>query len=392
MERYKLAVVLTHPIQYHVPVFRALARDPRVDLTVYYCCELGATEQRDPEFGTVFKWDIPLLEGYRHVFLRNWSRRPRPSFLGCVNPGIIGELRRERFDAVLVYGYSVLTAWLAFLGGWLTRTPVFLRGVTHLLDDKPLHRRLAKRLLLTPLFRTMSICLYVGNHNREYYRAYGVPDEKLVHAPHVVSNEFFARHRERLRPRRGEVREAFGIGDDAPVILLPAKLVPWKNPLVLLEAFRRVRRKHRCHLLYAGDGAEREKIERRVREQEIPDVVIAGFLNQTEMPKAYVAADVLCLPSQRETWGLVVNEGMNFDLPVVISHRVGCSTDLVRHGDNGFIVDSVDALERALEELVCDPEKREVMGARSRKRIEGWGVSECAEGIVEGLRRVRGEA
>src|SRR3990172_7079616 len=90
-------------------------------------------------------------------------------------------------------------------------------------------------------------------------------------------------------------------------------------------------------------------------------VRIAGFLNQSELPAAYAAADVFVLPSAfHETWGLVVNEAMNFDLPVVVSDKVGCGADLIEPGRNGFIVphDDTAQLAEAIGRLVGDAEMR----------------------------------
>jgi glycosyltransferase involved in cell wall biosynthesis len=58
---------------------------------------------------------------------------------------------------------------------------------------------------------------------------------------------------------------------------------------------------------------------------------ITGFLNQTEIPAAYVAADCLVLPSDAgETWGLVVNEALACGLPAIVSDRCGCAEDLAQ--------------------------------------------------------------
>jgi glycosyltransferase involved in cell wall biosynthesis len=117
----------------------------------------------------------------------------------------------------------------------------------------------------------------------------------------------------------------------------------------------------------------------------MPDVHFAGFLNQGELPEAYAAADVFVLPSRlHETWGLVVNEAMNFALPVVVSDKVGCAADLVRNGANGFVVehDVTGALAQAIETLVDDAPLRARFGAMSRKIVERFSIEACADGIV----------
>jgi len=66
---WKLAVVISHPIQYWVPVYRALAELSNIDIKVFYVAENGAYEYYDTEFAQTIKWDIPLTEGYDYEFL-----------------------------------------------------------------------------------------------------------------------------------------------------------------------------------------------------------------------------------------------------------------------------------------------------------------------------------
>ena len=62
-----------------------------------------------------------------------------------------------------------------------------------------------------------------------------------------------------------------------------------------------------------------------------------GFLNQSQLPSAYCAADLFVLPSLFEPFGLVVNEAMLCGLPVAVSDRVGARFDLVRPDENGYV-------------------------------------------------------
>jgi hypothetical protein len=73
--KYRLAILQSHPIQYFSPLFRRIAQEPDIDLTVYYCSHQGSREYRDPGFGTSFKWDTPILEGYQYRFLPNLQKK-----------------------------------------------------------------------------------------------------------------------------------------------------------------------------------------------------------------------------------------------------------------------------------------------------------------------------
>jgi glycosyltransferase involved in cell wall biosynthesis len=392
----RLAALLTHPIQYFAPLFRTLAAQPGLELTVYYGSRRGAVPLVDPSFGKAYAWDIPLLDGYRYKFLPGLfgevdNALPTPR----LNPSIVNEITPRRYDAVWVHGYTGNTCWLAILTALMKRVPVLIRGDSHLrVDPRSAAKEYAKYLALRGLFSRLAGFLYVGTLNKTYYQHYGVPESRLFWCPYTVDNAFFRYHAEALAPQRHQLRAMWGIDDNRPVILFAGKLAAVKQLPLLLEAYRRVRQRRRCALLMAGDGPLRGELESEIRRSAIPDVRITGFLNQTEIPKAYVAADLLVLPSRAEGWGLVVNEAMNFSLPIIVSDRVGCGPDLVQPEVNGEVFEhnSTEALEAVLERFLAQPEQLPELGRASLQRIQQWGLPETAKGVLEALNAVVGKA
>lgn len=135
-----------------------------------------------------------------------------------------------------------------------------------------------------------------------------------------------------------------------------------------------------------GDGKLLPELKVYAETNQIPDVHWTGFLNQTEIPRAYTAADIFVLPSAyEETWGLVVNEAMNFKLAVVVSDKVGCAPDLVHEGINGYVFPSGDhaKLAEALDPLVASEDLRCRYGEQSLRIVAGYSIENCATQIVE---------
>ncbi len=140
-----------------------------------------------------------------------------------------------------------------------------------------------------------------------------------------------------------------------------------------------------CTLLVVGSGECEAEMRAQIERMQIPDVFLAGFLNQSQVAKAYACADAFTLLSkEHETFGLVVNEAMNFGLPLVLSDKVGSGADLLSDGLNGYRVLStdVDPAAARLEALAADPELRTQMGAQSFKRIQDWTGERGAQGVV----------
>ena len=381
----RVAHLVSHPIQYFAPLYRELARRPDIDLTVYFYSDATAREFYDAGFGRAVRWDVPLLEGYRARICRSAAMGDLPGgFFGRPHGDIVREIGVGRYDVVWAHGYAHLTTWLALGAARARGAGLLIRDEQTLLHGRPWYKRAAKQVLLRALF-SQAWGLYIGEQSRRYFERYGVPPSRLVAARYCVDNRFFQERALELGARRPEIRAGLGITDDAPVLLFCGKLVEKKQPLLLLEAFERMQRRHRCWLLIAGDGPLRPAAHDLVARRRIPRVLMPGFLNQTELPAAYTATDIFVLPSARhETWGLVVNEAMNFALPIIVSDKVGCAEDLVRPRWNGLVVShrDVDALADAMATLVADRDLRRDFGARSLKLVGEYSVEACADGIV----------
>lgn len=385
----KLAILNTHPIQYFAPLHRRLAQEADLDLTVYFCSHQGAEEYIDVGFGQRLKWDIPLLDGYKHVFLKNLRRRDRVGgFWSLINLGIIKELRRNRYHALLINGHNHATYLIAMAAAKVLGIPVFMRCETHLgLTRSPL-KRLVRKPLMSFLYNWLcTACLPIGTRNEEFYLAHGVDPARLFTVPYAVDNAFF----EKTDPTtdgRAELRAELGIAPDRPLVLFASKLTRRKRAMDLLVAFHSVRQRGTDAVLaFVGSGDQEATLKEYVRTQEIPDVHFLGFRNQSELPGLYAAADIFVLPADNEPWGLIINEVMCAGLPVIATSEIGAVSDLVKHGENGFTYDAgdIDALTDHLARLLQEPATRASMGKASRRIIAGWDHERCVLGIKQAL-------
>jgi glycosyltransferase involved in cell wall biosynthesis len=382
------------PVYYNVPLYRALASDPRISFQAIFSSN-GGIRPYDSGYGKAFSWDVDALAGYESRFLRKAETNPiHGRFWEISDRDIVSELTRARFEVLWLFGYNYLTPNMAVAAQRLLRKPILFREEQTTLHPRPLARTLVKEVALRALF-SQGAAVYISSENRRWFEHYGVPPERLFFSPYAVDNDRFRADAERLQPQRNQLRERFGVTDpDLPIILTVSRLLPKKQPLYLLEAFRKVRARHKCALVVVGTGEEEGPMRAKVAAEGIPDVHFAGFLNQTEVSEAYVSADIFTLLSlQHETFGLVTNEAMNFGLPVVLSDKVGCSSDLVIPGGNGFRVSAHDSDDAAvaLAILVEDRDLRRRMGAKSRERIAPWNGTRAAQGVVQGIRYLVGE-
>ncbi len=356
-----LAIVTSHPIQYQAPLWRELARAGDVPFAVWFLSPHGVRDSYDRGFGRTFAWDVDLLEGYPHRFLDVQAGWRLDRFNGVrLQHRWSEEFRAHHVSALWVEGWRFRALWQAVAAARAEGRQIWLRGENPDLQPEPWLRRLWKRPLLQSLFRKVDAFLCIGSANRRFYRGYGIEDRRLFAAPYCVDNARFAAAAAELRPRRQELRARWGIASNAFCVLFCGKLIPKKRPLDLVEAAQRLPEAggRPWHLLFAGDGELAPLLRDRLAASGAPRSTLTGFLNQSELPSAYAAADCLVLPSDHgETWGLVVNEALAAGLPVVVSDRCGCAEDLAAPLGAGFCYPCGDtaALARAVAGIALQP-------------------------------------
>jgi glycosyltransferase involved in cell wall biosynthesis len=388
-KRTKLAVVSTHPIQYHSAWFRAMASRPELDLHVYYCHQATPREQAGAGFGVEFDWDVPMLEGYPYSFLENVAASPgHGRFGGFDTPEIKGIIRRREYDAVLVNGWHYKSAWQAICACWKSKVKVMVRGDSHLHTPRSIAKQAVKSFTYRRFIPRFDACLAVGQWSREYFLHYGARPERIFLVPHAIDSRRFQMEAECLESQRPELRKEKELDENAIVFMFSGKFIAKKRPLDFVCAIERaVRRNPRIQGLMVGDGPLRIQCEDLVRERSTP-IRFTGFLNQSQIIKAYVASDALVLPSDGgETWGVVVNEAMACARPCIVSDKVGCGPDLVIPKKTGsiFPLGDVEALAELMLEFSGDPKRMISMGTDAHSRSTNYSVETAVEGIIESL-------
>lgn len=382
----RVLAVATHPIQYQVPWFRALAQE--IDFTVLFVQQPNA-KQQGKGFGVAFEWDVPMLEGY------HWERVPDvrgssglDGFFASRIAHPLALLRKQDPDVLLLTGWHAWPLVQMLIAASWAGIPVIMRGESNALRRRPWYVRALHRLLLG----RCATYLPIGRASRDFYRSYGIAEDRLFDTPYFVDNARFAGSAADALPRRAELRARWSIPADTVCFCYAGKLEPKKRITDLLEALRiAMARRVRLHLLVVGAGELMEEAQALVARHGL-SVTFAGFLNQSEIPCAYVAADCLVLPSDYgETWGLVVNEAMACGRPAIVSDRVGCAPDLVTDGVTGWVFPFADttALAQRLVDAANDPQRLRTLGEHARARVlEGYSVERSVAGALRAIDHV----
>lgn len=162
-----------------------------------------------------------------------------------------------------------------------------------------------------------------------------------------------------------------------------------KNLELLITAFHKAKNNNpnasQWGLKLVGDGPEMHHLKDLVQNLQLNNVDFTGGYPWYEVPRFFAQASVAVLPSLSEPWGLVVNEAMICELPVIVSDRCGCAPDLVKTGENGFIfsAESEKELTDHLNYFMDSPQHISIMGMRSSEIVRNFSVDQVAQQMAD---------
>jgi glycosyltransferase involved in cell wall biosynthesis len=376
----KILIFATHPIQYQVPIYRELSK--KYELKVIYLLEQTKKGHADAGFGVEFEWDIPLLDGYKHEYLKNHSKEPSSSSYN----GIVLNLKEldklminENPAAVLINGWFPKGLKQIINYCHKNKIKTICRGDSTLLMPGNPIKKAIKEIYIRTILRKVNAFLYVGNENKKYYKHYGVTEKQLYPGLHCINTPFFKDNFNKATAKPFN-KEKIKVG-------FAGKFIDIKDPNLLLRAVSKSKYKESIELQFIGDGPLKESIINETARLSLT-INFLGFLNQTEIvEKGYVLLDFLVLPSKSETWGLVVNEVMTGAIPCIVSDKVGCHSDLIVNNETGFVFKTGDdsdlssKIDLLIEKFILnDNVKTKVL-----KHINKYSLTETVKGYQSAI-------
>jgi len=259
-----------------------------------------------------------------------------------------------------------------------------VRSDSHLRTQRSFTRHTAKWPLYRWFIPKLDACLAAGQWSRDYFLHYGASADRVFIVPHVVDTDYFRWEGKKLKPQRLSLRANWGVDSDSIVFLFAGKFTEIKRPLDFVRAVGYAARNGTpIKGLMVGDGPLRAACEQFARANDFP-ICFADFLNQSQIAKAYVAADVLVLPSSAETWGVVVNEAMACGLPCIVSDRVGCGPDMIVCGQTGHIfpMGDVASLAGLMHSIEANRELLALMSQQATSKAANYSLSVGVESVV----------
>ncbi len=222
----------------------------------------------------------------------------------------------------------------------------------------------------------------------DYFSAYGATKDKLRSYPFTSQREEdIIKSAALLKGDKQKLREKLNMHEEKIVLSVGRfsyRAGYGKGYDILMKVAEQSSRDIGFYVV--GDAPTQEFVAWK-KDKNLTNVHFISFQGKEALAEYYAAADVFVLLTRGDTWGLVVNEAMSFGLPVITTDKCVAGLELIRNGENGYIVSlsDVTTIKSQLDELLYDPQKREEMGNNNLELIKSYTIENMATTIYEYL-------
>ena len=339
----KIAIITTHPIQYQIPLFKNLIKK-NILCDVFFGSKHGfKSAEKDKELDVKFNWEIGKnsFDGYRAFFSKDQNKSIYSFNLSFKN--LEKYLKKNDYDALLFFGWNKLIYLKAFFLAKKLGIKTILRVETNLEKEIFFIKKIVKYLTLRIFFRFIDYFLYIGTLNKKFYQKLNVPNKKLYYAPYFINHNFF-----KSKLNKNSLKKKYNL-NSKKIILFVGKFIERKRPLDFIKLAKYFKDNDNIKFVMIGSGKLIYNCKNFIKTNNLKNVSILGFHNQDALREIYNISDILILPSEYDTWGLVINEAMSAGLSVISTTQCGASFDLIKNKNTGFVYDkknSIDLLKK----------------------------------------------
>lgn len=321
----KVLIVFNHPAPYKISFFNELSKS--IDLTVIF--ERVKERDRSKLFYSEKKCDFKV-EKINGISFGNEN---------YYSNDVVKHLKKNKYDLIIMNGYSTIAEMKAirYLRKHNMKYVMYINGGI-IKTNEPKW----KKNLKTKYLSNASYYFSPDNRSNKYLEYYGADPKVILNYPYstIHENEIVSSRltKEQIENKRKE------LGYECKNLYVSCgQLIKRKNYFELIKVWKD--QPNDNLLLIIGDGKEETKYEEYIKENNMTNVKIVGFLPRKSIFEIYQISDAFVFSSHEDIYGHVINEALSQGIPVISTPNVNASQHLIKNGVNGYIINSIDSDE-----------------------------------------------
>lgn len=206
-----------------------------------------------------------------------------------------------------------------------------------------------------------------------------IPPDKIIVIPNAVNHEKF-----QVKVDSGRIKEKYGIHPLAPLILFIGRLVNQKGPDILVDAIPKILSKRRdAKFIFIGKGGMRQHLQNRVTEFRVEWATrFTGWLPFPALIELLNSADIVCIPSRNEPFGVVLLEAWAAGKPVIASDVGGLGENIENFVDGIKVYRNPDSVAWGINFLLNNPDLMKQISENCKKKVEKFNWTNVAKQLV----------
>jgi glycosyltransferase involved in cell wall biosynthesis len=363
----KVLCLYNIPSPYRVEFCNALAKDVSLDVVF----ERKVASDRNTAWfnSTKKKFNAYFLNGMR------FGNEQALSF------GIFRFLKINKYDLIIIGGYSTPTSMLAILYMKIIKMRYVLNADGAFIKPDTNIKRKIKTFFIKNAFAWLS----TGKNTSDYFKHYGADKSNIFEYPFSSISKSNMPIKVCAIDEKKSIRKELNISEDKVVVTV-GQFIKRKGFDILLASWQNM--KENCGLYIIGDTPTDEYLK-LVEDLNLKNVHFLPFMSKEKLTQHYRASDLFVLPTREDIWGLVIGEAMAQGLAIITTDQCNAGLALVDQ-TCGFITPTEDtgALNHALIKILTDDELAKSMGKNSFEKISEYTIENMATKHVEIFKKI----
>ena len=331
-------------------------------------CELTALFETDASTERSEEWKKYCFDTFEGIILK--GRRMSADTAFC--PEIVKHLQKGLYDIVVLTVLASPTALLAAYTLQHRKIPYYYEGDGGFAGQASGVKATLKRYII----RAAEKCLSSSKEFDRYCITYGAKPENIIRYPFTSVKKADCLTEKLTAEEKKQWKEEFGVAEECAIISV-GQFIPRKGMDLLLHCCKDLPENTGVYIV---GGTPPQEYLAICEENHLQNVHFLNFMPKDRLMKFFRAMDIFALFTREDIWGLVINEAMAAGLPVISTDRCIAALELIRNGEEGYIVVNEDReqMKKALLALTESSERREEMSARAIDRIQSYTIENMA--------------
>lgn len=364
---HKVLIVFNHPAPYKVKLFNELSK--YVDLTVIF--ERDSASDRNESF----------YEEKEYNFKTAKIKGLKIGKENIISKGIVKHLKHNKYDLIIMNGYSQFAEMkaISYLIKHNIPYSLYINGGLIKTKESAFRRNLKRKYI-----SHASSYFSPDENSNEYLTYYGADKSKIYNYPYSTIYKHEVLPNKYDLEAKLEMRHNASVHEEK-VFVSCGQLIKRKNYFELIKKWREVNSNYGLYII--GDGKQKKALQSYIDENRISNVHLIGYLKRRDLFNFYQLSDAFVFPSDEDIYGHVINEAMSQGLPVISTPNVNASKKLIKNGNNGHIISSLENNELldAIDNVVKNDMSKNAISTAYENTIEKMVEAhlEILKGIIE---------